>query len=312
MWTVASSFGGRVAPVLRQQVVEQVVDGDGAEQPAVLVDDGRCDEVVGGEVPRTSSRLDVGPQRLDVGVEHVTDQRRRRLAQQPLDVRDAEQPAGRRLERRADDVDQCGERRGQLRRGGRGRGPRRRSRRAGGSPARWSSCRRRCAPRRTAAGGRPRPPRAPSAAAAPRRSPGAARRSGRRRRRATSPRGCRRHARCRARRGSRPGPPRAAPRGRRRAARRRARRRSHRGASAGRSWMTLARSAGRISSSAASRWVAPWPLLGRREALDLVPVDDVGLALAAEALRALLQGDLADHPVAGLGRAPSRRRTRCR
>ena len=39
-----------VAPVLRQQVVEQVVDGDRAEQAAVLVDDRRRDQVVRREV----------------------------------------------------------------------------------------------------------------------------------------------------------------------------------------------------------------------------------------------------------------------
>ena len=46
-----------VAPVLGQQVVEQVVDGDRAEQAAVLVDDRRRDQVVGREVgarPRRS------------------------------------------------------------------------------------------------------------------------------------------------------------------------------------------------------------------------------------------------------------------
>ena len=42
-------------------------------------------------------------------------------------------------------------------------------------------------------------------------------------------------------------------------------------------------------------------LLGGGEALDVVPVLDVGLPLAAEALRPFLQGHLADHPVAGLG-----------
>ena len=74
-----------------------------------------------------------------------------------------------------------------------------------------------------------------------------------------------------------------------------------RGASGGRSWMTLARSAGRISSSAASRWVAPWLSSGWAKPVDLAPLHDVGLALAAEALRALLQRDPADHPVAGPG-----------
>ena len=65
--------------------------------------------------------------------------------------------------------------------------------------------------------------------------------------------------------------------------------------------MTFARSAGRISSSAASRWVAPWRSSGAAKPVDLVPVRDVGLALAPEALGPLLQRHLVDQPVAGLG-----------
>ena len=68
--------------------------------------------------------------------------------------------------------------------------------------------------------------------------------------------------------------------------------------SAGRSWMTLAASAARISLRAAMSWVAPWVSSRRVEALDVAPVDDVGLALAPEALGRLLHGDPAEHPVA--------------
>src|SRR5512139_3489017 len=42
--------GGPFTPVLRQEVVEQVVDRDGPEQPAVLVGHRCGDEVVGGQV----------------------------------------------------------------------------------------------------------------------------------------------------------------------------------------------------------------------------------------------------------------------
>ncbi len=49
-----------------------------------------------------------------LGVEHAGHQGRGRLAQQPLDVRDAEQPAGRRLERGAADVHDRGQRRGEV------------------------------------------------------------------------------------------------------------------------------------------------------------------------------------------------------
>ena len=175
-------------------------------------------------------------------------------------MRDAEEAPGRGLQRRAAHVDLRGERGGQL--GlpdARQRLGDRRVRRRG-SPARWSSCRRRCRRSRRAAGaaGRPRP--APSARAASRRRPAAARRAGRRRRRAPSPRGRRRRAPPRARRGSRPGRPRAAPRGRRRASRRRARRRPRARRLADSSCSTVARSAALSFSKVASRLAAPWPL----------------------------------------------------
>ena len=191
-------------------------------------------------------------------VEHARDQRRGRLAQQPLDVRQPEQPAGRRLQRRPADVDQRGQRGGQL-------GVAHVGERLGDGRVRAQDHR---LGRHHAAGGlldvrhqpadvlgllglHQRQQRSP-------RSPAAGRRSGRRRRRATSPRGCRRPARSRGARGSRPGPPPAAPRARRPAARRPAPRPPRSAAPAGRSCSMLAASAGRISLSAAIRWVAPW------------------------------------------------------
>ena len=83
-------------------------------QPAVLVDDGRRHQVVRREVAGAVLEAGGRTQRLDVGVQDVADHRRGRLAQQPLDVRDAEQPAGRRLERRPDDVHQRRQGRAQL------------------------------------------------------------------------------------------------------------------------------------------------------------------------------------------------------
>ena len=155
-----------LAPVVGQHVVDDVVDGDGAEQVAVLVDDGQRDQVVRREVAGDLLQRRLRAERLELVVDDAGHQRRRRLAQQPLEVGDAEVAAGRRLQRRAADVDLRGQRRGRGRGCGRGPAPRRRWRRGAGSPARSSSCRRRCAPRRRAGGGRRRPRRAPSGRAA--------------------------------------------------------------------------------------------------------------------------------------------------
>ena len=61
----SSRDDGLVAPVLGQHVVEQVVDGDRAEQAAVLVDDRRGDQVVrrqvGGHLVDASPRGAAGP-----------------------------------------------------------------------------------------------------------------------------------------------------------------------------------------------------------------------------------------------------------
>src|SRR3954453_19787104 len=67
--TVTAGVVGRaLTPVGRQQVVEYVVDGDGAEQVVGVVDDGNRDEVVGREVRRPLGEGDVGAERADVAV----------------------------------------------------------------------------------------------------------------------------------------------------------------------------------------------------------------------------------------------------
>ena len=212
-----------LAPVLGQQVVQHVVDADGADQAVVLVDNRCCYEVVGREVAGDSAAAGVSGDSGSMSVSAIAaDEGRRGLAQQPLDVRDAEVAPGRGLVGRPADVDLAGQCRRDVAGYGRGPAPRRSSRWAAGSPARWSSDRRRC-PRRTRAGvvrALPRP--APSAAAGVRRRRSAARPAGRRRRPGPSPRARRPRGRPRGRPGSRPGRPRAAPRARRRAARRRA------------------------------------------------------------------------------------------
>src|SRR3954451_22081101 len=58
-----------VAPVLRQQVVEQVVDRYRADEPAVVVGDRRRDEVVRREVPGHVLERRGRTERLDVGVQ---------------------------------------------------------------------------------------------------------------------------------------------------------------------------------------------------------------------------------------------------
>jgi hypothetical protein len=98
-----------VAPALRQDVVEHVVDAHRAEQPLLGVDDRTGDEVVRREVARHVRQRAVGAQRVDVGVDDRADERGRRLAQHPLEVRGPEVAPGRRLVRRAHDVDLRGE-----------------------------------------------------------------------------------------------------------------------------------------------------------------------------------------------------------
>src|SRR5213080_1954695 len=62
--TVTAGVVGRaLPPVGRQQVVEDVVDGDGAEHVVSVVDDGNRYEVVGGEVRRHLGEGDVRAER---------------------------------------------------------------------------------------------------------------------------------------------------------------------------------------------------------------------------------------------------------
>src|SRR5688572_27398997 len=63
------SAGGVVAPVLREHMVEQVVDRDGAEQPPRLVHDRRRDQVVGREVGCDLADGRLGTQRVEAGVD---------------------------------------------------------------------------------------------------------------------------------------------------------------------------------------------------------------------------------------------------
>ena len=58
----------RSPPVPGQQVVQHVVDRDGAQQVVVVVDDGSRDEVVGREVRRDLRQRRLGAQRLEVRV----------------------------------------------------------------------------------------------------------------------------------------------------------------------------------------------------------------------------------------------------
>ena len=219
-------------PVLGQQVVEDVVDGDRAEQ---VVARRRRPAPRPGCTSRgswvTVAQRGVRAQRLEVGVDDALTSARRRLAQQPLEVHDAEVLAGRRLRRRPADVDLRGERRGEVgvadpgQRVGDG-GVRRQDR-----SARWSSDRRRCRRRRRAAGAR-----GAASSGSISSSSCSASACGQLGEQVggvvgvPSPRGRRRRAPPRACRGSRPGRPRAAPPARRRAGRRRARRRPRRGA----------------------------------------------------------------------------------
>src|SRR5829696_7993637 len=104
----ASATSGPLAPVVWQQVVEDVVDAHGADQVALGVDHRGRDEVVRGEVPGHLGQRRLGLQWLEV-VEHPADQRRRRLAEQPLDVRQPQVAAGGRGRRRPADVHLAGQ-----------------------------------------------------------------------------------------------------------------------------------------------------------------------------------------------------------
>src|SRR5215207_9814359 len=85
----ASATTGPLAPVVGQQVVEDVVDAHGADQAALGVHHRCGDQVVGGEVPGHLGQGCLGTQRVEV-VEHPADQGGRWLAEQALDVREAQ------------------------------------------------------------------------------------------------------------------------------------------------------------------------------------------------------------------------------
>src|SRR3954464_10058823 len=82
-----------LAPVVGQQVVEHVVDADGAHQPALRVDHRGRDEVVGGEVAGDLGQRRLRPEGVEV-VEDAAHQTGRWFAEQPLDVREAQIAAG--------------------------------------------------------------------------------------------------------------------------------------------------------------------------------------------------------------------------
>src|SRR3954452_2637730 len=88
-----SATAGPVAPVIGQQVVEDVVDAHRAHETALRVDHRRGDQVVGGEVPGDLAQRSLRPERLEV-VEHTADQAGRWLAEQSLDVRQPQVAAG--------------------------------------------------------------------------------------------------------------------------------------------------------------------------------------------------------------------------
>jgi hypothetical protein len=104
-------MGTSCPPVRWQEVVEHVVHGDRAEQPAVGVAHRDADHVVrrqpGGQLPLRHFRPDE-ESRLDA----VADQDRRRAAQQPLEAHAAQVPPGRRQHGGLADVDLRGQRGG--------------------------------------------------------------------------------------------------------------------------------------------------------------------------------------------------------
>ena len=82
-----------VAPALGQHVVEHVVDRDGAEQAALVVDDGRGDQVVGRQVRGHLVQEASGRSGSIESSRAAGDQGGGRLAQQALEVGGAEEPA---------------------------------------------------------------------------------------------------------------------------------------------------------------------------------------------------------------------------
>ena len=101
--------GEPVAPVGGQQVVQDVVDGDRAQQVPRGVDDGAGHQVVRREVAGDPGQRLVGGHRLQLRVEDAGHQLERSLPQQPLGVRAAQVAAGRRLRRRAADEHHAGQ-----------------------------------------------------------------------------------------------------------------------------------------------------------------------------------------------------------
>jgi hypothetical protein len=85
-------------------MVQDVIDGHGADQTAILVADRHANEVVGGEPGRQLALWHVGPDE-NARLGALADERRRRLPQQPLEPRAAQIPAGRRGHRRLAHVD---------------------------------------------------------------------------------------------------------------------------------------------------------------------------------------------------------------
>ena len=80
------------------------------DEPAVVVDDGQRDEVVGGEGAGHLLEGVARDHRVDLLVDDRPDRGVRRLAEQALDVHEAEVATGGHLERRPADVDHRGER----------------------------------------------------------------------------------------------------------------------------------------------------------------------------------------------------------
>src|SRR5262245_60298184 len=91
-------------------MVQDVVDRDGSEQSVVLIDDGHRHQVVGGHVAGDDGKRLGRSQRFRIGVEHATDQARRWLSQQALNVSEAEVLTGRGLRRRPAYVHLTGQR----------------------------------------------------------------------------------------------------------------------------------------------------------------------------------------------------------
>ena len=104
-----------LAPVLGQQVVQDVVHGHHAEQAPHLVDDGQRDEVVRRQPAGDLVERGVGADRVDVGVDDAADGLVRRLPQHPLDVHHPQEPPGGGLQRWPAHEDGGGQRRRQLR-----------------------------------------------------------------------------------------------------------------------------------------------------------------------------------------------------